>query len=103
MLPNPSDVVAHRGNHDRPGLLLRITSYNVCYTKLLRIGCEEAVKLILGAGGVPVLAHPALLNINDDSQLDGLIQNLIKIGMRGIEVYYPEHSPEQTLRYSELV
>jgi len=67
-----------------------------------RIGCEEAVKLILGAGGVPVLAHPALLNINDDSQLDDLIQNLIKIGMRGIEVYYPEHSPEQTLRYSEL-
>jgi predicted metal-dependent phosphoesterase TrpH len=67
-----------------------------------RIGCEEAVKLIRTAGGIPVLAHPALLNINDDSQIDELIQNLIKIGMRGIEVYYPEHSPEQTQRYSEL-
>jgi len=67
-----------------------------------RIGCEEAVKMIRGAGGVPVLAHPALLNIDDDCQLDELIQNLIKIGMRGIEVYYPEHSPEQIQRYTEL-
>jgi len=67
-----------------------------------RIGCEEAIKMILGAGGVPVLAHPALLNIDDDCQLDELIQNLIKIGMRGIEVYYPEHSSEQTQHYTEL-
>jgi predicted metal-dependent phosphoesterase TrpH len=67
-----------------------------------RLGCEETVKKIRGAGGVPVLAHPALLNINDDFQLEELIQNLIKIGMRGIEVYYPEHSPAQMQRYSEL-
>jgi len=67
-----------------------------------RIGCEEAIKIIRGAGGVPVLAHPALLNIDDDCQLDELIQNLIKIGMRGIEVYYPEHSSEQIQHYTEL-
>jgi predicted metal-dependent phosphoesterase TrpH len=67
-----------------------------------RIGCEQAVKMIRDAGGVPVLAHPALLNIDDHFQLDELIQNLIKIGMRGIEVYYPEHSAEQTQRYFEL-
>ena len=67
-----------------------------------RIGCEEAIKMILGAGGVPVLAHPALLDIDDDYQLDELIQNLIKIGIRGIEVYYPEHSAEQIQRYAEL-
>ena len=67
-----------------------------------RIGCEEAIKMILGAGGVPVLAHPALLDIDGDCQLDELIQNLIKIGMRGIEVYYPVHSAEQIRRYSEL-
>jgi predicted metal-dependent phosphoesterase TrpH len=67
-----------------------------------RIGCEEAIKIIRGAGGFPVLAHPALLNIDDDCQLDELIQNLIKIGMRGIEVYYPEHSSEQIQHYTEL-
>jgi predicted metal-dependent phosphoesterase TrpH len=67
-----------------------------------RIGCEEAIKIIRGAGGFPVLAHPALLNIDDDCQLDELIQNVIKIGMRGIEVYYPEHSSEQIQHYTEL-
>ena len=67
-----------------------------------RIGCEEALKMIRHAGGVPVLAHPGLLNIDDQGQLDKLIHNLIKIGMRGIEVYYPEHSAEQTRLYAEL-
>ena len=72
------------------------------YVDKNRIGCEETIQMIRDAGGVPVLAHPALLNINDDFQLEELIQNLIKIGMRGIEVYYPEHSPEQMQRYREL-
>ena len=72
------------------------------YVDKNRIGCEETIKMIRDAGGVPVLAHPALLNINDDFQLEELIQNLIKIGMRGIEVYYPEHSPKQMQRYREL-
>jgi predicted metal-dependent phosphoesterase TrpH len=72
------------------------------YVDKNRIGCEETIKMIRDAGGVPVLAHPALLNINEDFQLEELIQNLIKIGMRGIEVYYPEHSPKQMQRYREL-
>ena len=72
------------------------------YVDKERIGCEQAIKMIRGARGVPVLAHPALLNIDDDWQMDELIRNLIKIGIRGIEVYYPEHSSEQTQLYKEL-
>ena len=72
------------------------------YVDKERIGCEQAIKMIRGARGVPVLAHPALLNIDDDWQMDEPIRNLIKIGMRGIEVYYPEHSSEQTQLYKEL-
>jgi predicted metal-dependent phosphoesterase TrpH len=72
------------------------------YVDKERIGCEQAIKMIRGARGVPVLAHPALLNIVDDWQMDELIRNLIKIGMRGIEAYYPEHSSEQTQLYKEL-
>lgn len=72
------------------------------YVDKERIGCEEAVKMIRNAGGVAVLAHPSLLKIDDDCQLDELLQNLIKIGMRGIEVYYPEHTAEQIQHYTEL-
>jgi predicted metal-dependent phosphoesterase TrpH len=72
------------------------------YVDKERIGCEQAIKMIRDAGGIPVLAHPALLNIDDHLQLDELIENLMKIGMRGLEVYYPEHSAEQTQHYVEL-
>ena len=67
-----------------------------------RIECEQAINLIRAAGGVPVLAHPALLNIENDQKLDALLQNLIKIGLAGIEVYYPGHSPQQIQQYTEL-
>ena len=67
-----------------------------------RIECEQAINLIRAAGGVPVLAHPALLNIENDQKLDALLQNLIKIGLAGIEVYYPGHSPQQIQQYTQL-
>jgi predicted metal-dependent phosphoesterase TrpH len=67
-----------------------------------RIESEQAINIIRAAGGVPVLAHPALLNIENDQKLDALLQNLIKIGLAGIEVYYPGHSPQQIRQYTEL-
>ena len=72
------------------------------YVDKERIECEQAINLIRAAGGIPVLAHPALLNIEDDRQLDALLQNLMKIGLAGIEVYYPGHSPRQIRQYAEL-
>ncbi|ADI01834.1 PHP domain-containing protein [Syntrophothermus lipocalidus] len=57
---------------------------------------EEAVQLIKGAGGVPVLAHPGLIQ-NDD-----LVERLLTLGMEGIEVYYPEHSEKDIERYLEM-
>ena len=72
------------------------------YVDKYRIECEEAIHIIRAAGGVPVLAHPALLNIENDQKLDALLHNLIKIGLAGIEVYYPGHSPQQIRQYTEL-
>jgi predicted metal-dependent phosphoesterase TrpH len=72
------------------------------YVDKYRIECEQAINIIREAGGVPVLAHPALLNIENDPKLETLLQNLIKIGLAGIEVYYPGHSPQQIRRYTEL-
>ena len=72
------------------------------YVDKYRIECEQAIHTIRAAGGVPVLAHPALLNIENDQKLDTLLQNLMKIGLAGIEVYYPGHSPQQIRQYTEL-
>jgi hypothetical protein len=56
----------------------------------------QAVKLILASGGVPVMAHPGLTG------RDHLIPKLIAHGLRGIEVYYPEHGEEQVRRYLDI-
>jgi predicted metal-dependent phosphoesterase TrpH len=57
---------------------------------------KEAIKLILDAGGIPVLAHPYSLN-NDE-----LIYEFIGEGLKGLEVYYPEHSQGLINLYLEI-
>ncbi len=56
----------------------------------------EAISLITQAGGVPVLAHPLHLGS------DGVIEDLIAGGLRGLEVYYPTHSPTHIAYFSDL-
>ncbi|MFA4989671.1 MAG: PHP domain-containing protein [Candidatus Omnitrophota bacterium] len=56
----------------------------------------EAIEFIKQAGGVPVLAHPYTLNN------DALILEFVKLGLRGLEVYYPEHSQGTVNFYLEL-
>lgn len=46
----------------------------------------EAIRLIKDMGGIPVLAHPYILN------RDELIPQFIEYGLMGLEVYYPEHT-----------
>jgi len=53
---------------------------------------EEAVRLILDAGGIPVWAHPP------EDRVEGLLPRLVQSGLRGLEVYRPRHSARYTLR-----
>ncbi len=72
------------------------------YVNKYRIECIQAVQAITAAGGIPVLAHPGLLDIDHESTLKQFIANLKEIGIRGIEVYYPEHTARQMKTYAEL-
>ena len=67
-----------------------------------RVKCSKAIDAILGAGGIPVLAHPGLLEYESDQQLDELIGQLKRMGIQGVEVYYPRHNADQTRLFSEL-
>lgn len=48
---------------------------------------QEAVEVIRKAGGVAVLAHPMLTNVDEQ------IPSLVRAGLGGIEVFYPNVSP----------
>lgn len=72
------------------------------YIDKYRIDCVKVIEIILGAGGIPVLAHPILLQIKNDEVLEDLIITLTRMGLKGIEVYYPDHSPERIAHYTML-
>ncbi len=60
------------------------------YVPRLRLTPRQAIEAILKAGGVPVLAHPA----HSGKSATSLIPEFVTYGLRGIEVYYPHHNPE---------
>ena len=72
------------------------------YVDKYRVKCSHAIDAILGAGGIPVLAHPGLLEYESDQQLDELVGHVKQMGIQGIEVYYPEHTDDQTALFKEL-
>lgn len=72
------------------------------YVEKDRMGCREALGEITRFGGLPVLAHPFTLNLqNQDIRL--FIENLVRDGLKGIEVFYPEHTKSQRKFYMEIV
>jgi len=56
------------------------------YVERFRLTPEDAVTLILQAGGVPVLAHPR--------EVTHWIAPLVKVGLIGLEVYYGLYDDE---------
>jgi len=72
------------------------------YVDKFRIEFSQAIELINAAGGIPVLAHPCLLELERAEQLEDLLQEMMSMGLKGLEVYYPLNSPQQTRQYSDL-
>ncbi len=57
---------------------------------------EEAISLVHRAGGLTVLAHPVLDNAIRHAEL------LAELGLDGIEIYHPVHSPNDVKRLKHL-
>jgi predicted metal-dependent phosphoesterase TrpH len=62
---------------------------------------KVGIDVIRAAGGVAVLAHPVMLRLTE-SELDALLAELVKDGLRGLECHYSSHSPEQVALYLSL-
>jgi 3',5'-nucleoside bisphosphate phosphatase len=66
-----------------------------------KIPWQDAVRLIRHYRGLPVLAHPYTLNLSNEG-LGDLLREMKQAGLAGLEVYYPDHTPEQTAAYEHL-
>jgi len=67
-----------------------------CYVRKTVPAPGEVIAWIRDAGGLPVLAHPAL------SAVDDLIPGLVTAGLLGIEAYHAECSAADSARYARM-
>jgi predicted metal-dependent phosphoesterase TrpH len=66
------------------------------YVERMKLSPQEAVQVILQAGGIPVLAHPGW-GVKDE-----MIPTLAQNGLEGLEAYYPDHTPVMVAHYLEV-
>ena len=62
---------------------------------------QECLSLIHNSGGIPVLAHPKSLELNE-KELLLLIKEMITNGLQGIEVYHSTHTGEEIELYKYI-
>ncbi len=59
-----------------------------------RLAAQEAIALVIGAGGTATLAHPGVSRIER-----GDLQRLKAWGLAGVEAYHPDHNPSVRDKY----
>lgn len=113
------ELICSNKNIGRPDLAKLCIKYGYCksvsdafdkylidsYEKIRSIGkgisYKECIDLITVAGGIPVLAHPKTLKLNDNDLLK-LIKNMKEYGLKGIEVYNSIHTKEDIEKYLKI-
>jgi len=72
------------------------------YVPKFRFPPAEAIAMIREVQGVPVLAHPFTLNLESAAALKNTLEELMALGLAGVEAIYSEHTPEQEALYLRL-
>ncbi|MDD5758910.1 MAG: PHP domain-containing protein [Desulfobulbaceae bacterium] len=67
------------------------------YVQRQLLPVRQAISMIIGAGGVAVLAHPGSLKM-PEGDLKRMIHELQTVGLSGVEAYHPMNS-EKMLRF----
>jgi predicted metal-dependent phosphoesterase TrpH len=67
-----------------------------CYVASFRLSARQAIDIIKEAGGISIIAHPGINNI------DGLMPKLLKDGIDGIEVFHSEHKGPVIRHYEDF-
>ncbi len=61
------------------------------YVPSVRMAIRDAIPLVNASGFIPVLAHPRELHL-EEQVLQGFLDRLCDLGLRGLEVYHPSAS-----------
>lgn len=72
-----------------------------CFIPREKVTPSQAVKLILRAGGIPVLAHPILYHMSEE-RLENLVRLLKEDGLVAIEAVYSTYNAREERQIREL-
>jgi len=78
-----------------------VDAYNKIKHNNKGLSYQECIDLILKSGGIPVLAHPKTLELTEKELLI-LIKEMIRSGLRGMEVYHSSHSKDEMNYYLDI-
>lgn len=94
--PHVADALVARGYADHRNEVFRrwLYSGSPYYVRHHAASTTEAIRLVLAAGGVPVIAHPFASMRGSVVTADD-IRELTEAGLAGIEVDHRDHAPDQ--------
>lgn len=72
------------------------------YVQRHEVDIEEAIDRVVKAGGVASLAHPVRVAKNEWSRLEEYVGRMAAMGMRAIECFHSDHTPENVVFYRSL-
>ena len=72
------------------------------YVERQEVPIEDALERIVKSGGIPSLAHPVRVAKNNWDKLASYVEDLAGYGLRAVEVYHSDHSPENVSYYKSL-
>jgi predicted metal-dependent phosphoesterase TrpH len=78
-----------------------ISDGGIAYVPKHALAPLDALRLIRDAGGVCVLAHPAMWKGNG-AVPDALIEEMAAAGMAGLEIDHPDQDPDQRAHYRAM-
>lgn len=76
------------------------------YVERLKLTPEDAIKILVENGALPVIAHPTYTATKSDrdevAELEELLARLKAVGLVGVEVYYGDYSADVVARLASL-
>ena len=70
------------------------------YVKGFKMNYKDCIKIINEAGGIAVLAHPG--QIYRKREVESILRELKCFGLKGLEVYHPSHSGNDTNKFYSM-
>ncbi|MDZ7760994.1 MAG: PHP domain-containing protein [Desulfovermiculus sp.] len=78
-----------------------IGSNGSAYIPKVKLTAGQAISALKGDQATVILAHPYSLD-REAEELESELRRLKSLGLDGVEVYYPDHNPEQTDLFARL-